>query len=118
MLSWGACPTIFIVPELLRDSQLNLLTAFGDVTHNTHQERSDIRMKWQQELLAYGSAPWILCRLQARDDGVAGRGMVTFPHGPRNPLHVRWQAQWWRWHARRARRACVAYFVSCEWIVN
>jgi hypothetical protein len=65
--------------------------------------------KWQQDLLAYGSLPWMMSRCRPfPDDGQRAHCIVTLPpYGPFNPLHALWQAQWWRWHARRARRLFV-----------
>jgi hypothetical protein len=104
VLSWGTCPTVLSGGDALDGvSRLfSLWTAFGMVKAGDGSQ-SRLAGKWLQELLAYGSAPWQLIR-----PGFTGGSLMTLAaYGPPNPLQVWWQAQWWRWHARRARRLWV-----------
>jgi hypothetical protein len=123
VLSWGTCPTVLIVPRPC-DGKVSLWTAFGIVTNGFRLNGKGC--KWQQDLLAHGSLPWMMsCCRPCPDDGQCARCIVTLPHyGPLNPLHALWQAQWWRWHARRARRRwitggthtspCVIASIECK----
>jgi hypothetical protein len=105
VLSWGTCPTVLSGADAVDGvtSLFSLWTAFGMVTAGDGSQ-SRLANKWLQELLAYGSAPWQLIR----PGFLGGSTMSLQEYGSRNPVHVRWQAQWWRWHARHARRAWVA----------
>lgn len=106
VLSWGTCPTVFFVPASL-DGKDARWTAFGFATQWVYQDGRE--RKWQQDLLAYGSAPWRVSCVQPRGDGLPGLCVMSMGRNePRNLLYVLWQAQWWRWHARRVRRLWVA----------
>lgn len=108
VLSWGTCPTVLILPEWPRYATHALWTAFGIVTNGVQQFGTG--GSWQQELLAYGSAPWMVSHVHP---SVAdGHNFMTLTrYGPDNEVHVLWQAQWRRWHARRARRLWVRFGV-------
>ncbi len=99
VLSWGACPTVIKGPRLkMHRWQWADWTACAW----TRSFRSANAARLLQELLAYGSAPWRLCRMHLGicDPDAAGRVPMAL-QGTLDPV---WEAQWWRWHARRARR--------------
>jgi len=105
-LSWGTCPTLLTGPapdERPHHARppLHLLTAFGFAMRRRVANTLDA--KWRDELLAYGSAPWLMGMVSSHPNGSAYGYAMTFPQKLKDVPNFRWQAQWRRWHARRAR---------------
>lgn len=105
VLSWGTCPTVIIGPSACGTDttmlpSVKLWTPLGFL----EQLYSISRSKWVQELLAYGSVPWVMQGLSPPGQ-LPGRWTLTLYDcaQQRSSLSLL-QAQWWRWHARQARR--------------
>ncbi len=122
VLSWGTCPTVTFGPRLDESKVTSFgiidlnhcygrLTAFGLLT--TRHFRDEKWRRWTRLLLAHGSLPWRGCCIAVRHIGPCVTFFCSFPpsRGINNfqgdDLSLL-QTQWWRWHARRARRLWLA----------
>jgi hypothetical protein len=96
LLSWGACPTVVLFGKSghVQDSSWRYATAFGLLNPRLQKD-------WSRDLLAFGSAPWpSLRRTPQHSIQCSELGVSMIAPGVMAVM----QAQWWRWHARRARR--------------
>lgn len=121
VLSWGTCPSVLTgpAPHVTLDASdtYDSWTPFWLTIRPRPATAMTLNAKWREELLAYGSVPWIQLEMASSlPNGPANRYTMTLHSyacgAPTDVPMFKSQAQWRRWHARRARLAWVTVAVD------